>query len=89
MALQPGSHSSSVSCSNCFMRLQTYKKAMGWCTVQWKMLMLRKTHREREEEEEEEEEEEDDDDDDDFGNFLVRYFRNSATGCVVVHHENT
>jgi len=33
-----GSHSSSVSSSNRLMWLQTCKKAMGWCTAQWKML---------------------------------------------------
>ena len=35
-----GSHSSSVSGSNHLMRLQTWKKAMGWCTAQWKMLLF-------------------------------------------------
>jgi len=34
-----GNHSSSVSGSNDIMRLQTCKKAMGWCTAQWKMMM--------------------------------------------------
>ena len=34
-----GSHSSSVSGSNCLVSLQTCRKAMGWCTAQWKMLM--------------------------------------------------
>ena len=33
-----GSHSSSVSSSNRLVWLQTWKKAMGWCTAQWKML---------------------------------------------------
>ena len=42
-----GSHSSSVSGSNRLMRLQTWKKAMGWCTAQWKMLVLCKNHCER------------------------------------------
>ena len=32
-----GSHSSSVSGSNL---LQAWKKAMGWCTAQWKMLQF-------------------------------------------------
>jgi len=35
-----GSHSSSVSGSNRLVRLQTWKKAMGWCTAQWKMLLF-------------------------------------------------
>jgi len=35
-----GSHSSSVSGLNCLMWLQTWKKAMGWCTAQWKMLLF-------------------------------------------------
>ena len=36
-----GSHSSSVSSSNCLVRLQTsIKKAMGWCTALWKMLLF-------------------------------------------------
>ena len=35
-----GSHSSSVSGSNRLVRLQTWKKAMGWCTTQWKMLLF-------------------------------------------------
>ena len=35
-----GSHSSSVGGSNRLMWLQTWKKAMGWCTVQWKMLLF-------------------------------------------------
>ena len=33
-----GSRSSSVSSLNRLVRLQTWKKAMGWCTAQWKML---------------------------------------------------
>ena len=35
-----GSHSSSVSGSNRLVWLQTSKKAMGWCTAQWKMLLF-------------------------------------------------
>jgi len=35
-----GSHSSSVSGSNCLVRLQICKKAMGWCTALWKMLLF-------------------------------------------------
>ena len=35
-----GSHSSSVSGSNRLVWLQTWKKAMGWCTAQWKMLLF-------------------------------------------------
>ena len=35
-----GSHSSSVSGSNRLVRLQTWKKVMGWCTAQWKMLLF-------------------------------------------------
>jgi len=35
-----GSHSSSVSGSNRLVRLQTWKKAMGWCTALWKMLLF-------------------------------------------------
>ena len=35
-----GSHSSSVSGSKCLVWLQTWKKAMGWCTTQWKMLLF-------------------------------------------------
>ena len=35
-----GSHSSSVSGSNHLLWLQTWKKAMGWCTNQWKMLLF-------------------------------------------------
>ena len=33
-------HSSSMSGSNRLMWLQTWKKAMGWCTTQWKMLLF-------------------------------------------------
>ena len=32
--------SSSVSGSNRLVWLQTWKKAMGWCTTQWKMLLF-------------------------------------------------
>ena len=35
-----GSHSSSVSGSNRLVWLQTWKKAMGWCITQWKMLLF-------------------------------------------------
>ena len=35
-----GSHSSLVSGSNCPVWLQTWKKAMSWCTTQWKMLLF-------------------------------------------------
>ena len=35
-----GSHSSSVSGSNRLVWLQPWKKAMGWCTTQWKMLLF-------------------------------------------------
>ena len=35
-----GSHSSSVSDSNRLVWLQTWKKAMGWCTAQWEMLLF-------------------------------------------------
>ena len=36
-----GSHSSSVSSSNCLVRLQTsIKKAMCWCTALWKVLLF-------------------------------------------------
>jgi len=35
-----GSHSSSVSSLNPLVRLQTWKKPMGWCTTQWKMLLF-------------------------------------------------
>jgi len=35
-----GSHSSLVSSSNHLVRLQTCKKAMSWCTAQWKMLLF-------------------------------------------------
>jgi len=35
-----GSHSSSVSSSNRLAWLQTWKKAMGWYTAQWKMLLF-------------------------------------------------
>jgi len=35
-----GRHSSSVNGSNCLVWLQTWKKAMGWCTAQWKMLLF-------------------------------------------------
>ena len=35
-----GSHSSSVSGSNRLVWFQTWKKAMGWCTAQWKMLLF-------------------------------------------------
>jgi len=59
------------------MRLQTWKKAKGWCTAQWKTLLF------CEEEEEEE----------DFGRLATFWFSTfmmlfSATGCVV-HHEST
>ena len=38
---QKVSHSSSVSGSNRLVSdLQTWKKAMGWCTAQWKMLLF-------------------------------------------------
>ena len=35
-----GSYSSSVSGSNRLVSLQTWKKAMDWCTAQWKMLLF-------------------------------------------------
>ena len=35
-----GNHSSSVNGSNRLVWLQTWKKAMGWCTAQWKMLLF-------------------------------------------------
>ena len=35
-----GSHSSLVSSSNRLVWLQTWKKAMCWCTAQWKMLLF-------------------------------------------------
>ena len=35
-----GSHSSSVRGSNRLVWLQTWKKAMGWYTTQWKMLLF-------------------------------------------------
>ena len=35
-----GSLSSSVSGSNHLVWLQTWKKPMGWCTAQWKMLLF-------------------------------------------------
>ena len=35
-----GSHSSSLSGSSRLAWLQTWKKAMGWCTAQWKMLLF-------------------------------------------------
>jgi len=35
-----GSHSSSVSSLNRLVRLQTWKKAMGWCTAQWENLLF-------------------------------------------------
>ena len=35
-----GSHSSSVSGSNRLAWLQTWQKAMGYCTAQWKMLLF-------------------------------------------------
>jgi len=63
-----GSHSSSMSSSNCLMWLQTWKKVRGWCIPLWKMLLFCcENHHERvmqiwtspsEEEVEEEEEEE-------------------------------
>ena len=34
-----GSHSFSVSGLSCFVRLQIWKKAMVWCTAQWKILL--------------------------------------------------
>ena len=34
------SHSCSVTSSNCFVRLQSCEKAMGWCTAQCKILLL-------------------------------------------------
>ena len=33
-------HSSSVSSSNRLVWLQTWKKVIGWCTAQWKMLLF-------------------------------------------------
>ena len=33
-------HSSSMSGSNCLVRLQNWKKVVGWCTAQWKMLLF-------------------------------------------------
>ena len=35
-----GSHSPSVSDSNCLVWLQTCEKATAWCTAQWKMLLF-------------------------------------------------
>ena len=35
-----GSHSSSASGSNRLVRFQICKRAMGWCTAQWKMLLF-------------------------------------------------
>jgi len=34
-----GSHSPSGSGSNRLIRFQICKRAMGWCTAQWKMLL--------------------------------------------------
>ena len=76
-----GSHSSSVSGSNRLVRLQTWKKAMGWYTAQWKMLLFcAKNHCERVTQiwtSPSEEEEEEDGERKTFwpsGDFLVRYF---------------
>ena len=86
-----GSHSSSVSGSN---RLHTWKKAMGWCTTQWKMLLFcaktivkesRKfelAHLKKKKKKEKH-----------FGRLATFWFGTfamlfSTTGCVF-HHENT
>jgi len=69
-----GSHSSSVSSLNRLVRLQTCKKAMGWCTAQWKMLLfcaktiVKESHKLE------------------LAHLKKMLF--SATGCVV-RHENT
>jgi len=94
-----GSHSSSVSSLNRLVWLQTWKKAMGWCTAQWKMLLFcvktivkesRIFWTSPSEEEEEEEEEEGRKTFGCMATFLFGTFAMlfSATGCVV-HHEST
>ena len=88
-----GSHSSSVSSLNRLVWLQTWKKAMGWCTAQWKMLLFcakttvkepRKFELARLKKKKKEKH---------FGRLVTFWFGTiamlfSATGCVF-HHENT
>ena len=90
-----GSHSSSVSGSNRLMWLQTWKKAMGWCTAQWKMLLFcaktivkesRKFELARLKKKKKKKEKH-------FGRLVTFWFGAfailfSATGCVF-RHENT
>jgi len=74
-------------------RLQTWKKAMGWCTAQWKMLLFcaetivkesckfELAHLKKTKKEKH------------FGRLVTFWFGTfamlfSATGCVV-HHEST
>jgi len=89
-----GSHSSSVSSSNRLVWLRTWKKAMGWCSAQWKMLLFyaktivkesRKFELARLKKKKKKEKH--------FGHLATFWFGTfamlfSATGCVV-HHENT
>ena len=94
-----GSYGFSVSGSNRLVWLQTWKKAKGWCTAQWKMLLFsaktivkesRKfelAHLEKKKKKKKKKKEKT------FwpsGDFLVWYFVMlfSATGCVK-RHENT
>ena len=93
-----GSHSSSVSSSNRLVWLQTWKKAMGWCTAQWKMLLfcaktivnesrkfeLARLKKKKKKKKEKEKH---------FRRLVAFWFGTfamlfSATGCVV-HHVNT
>ena len=92
-----GSHS--VSSSNRLVRLQTCKKAMGWCTAQWKMLLfcaktivkesrkfeLARLKKKKKKKKKKKEKH--------FGRLATFWFGTfamlfSANGCVV-HHENT
>ena len=90
-----GNHSSSVGGSNRLVWLQKRKKAMGWCTAQWKMLLFcaktvvkksRKFELARLKKKKMKKEKH-------FGRLMTFWFGTfamlfSATGCVV-RHENT
>ena len=94
-----GSHSSSVSGSSRLAWLQIWKKAMGWCTAQWKMLLfcaktivkesrkfeLARLKKKKKKKKKKKEKH--------FGRLVTFWFGTfamlfSATGCVA-RHENT
>jgi len=92
-----GSHSSSVSSLNRLVRLQTCKKAMGWYTAQWKMLLfcaksimkesrkfeLARLKKKKKRKKKKKKKEKHSSGDFWFGTFTMPF---SATGC---RHENT